>query len=162
MTIAVGDSLPAATLYEMTADGPKGVPSAEVLGQGTVAVFGVPGAFTPTCHMKHMPSFVAQADALRAKGVDSIVCITVNDPFVAKAWGDATGAPGAGIRVVGDATAEFVQAIGIHFDGAAVGLGIRAQRFSMLVKDGTVTALNTEEKPSDMDVTGAEKLLEAL
>ncbi|MEO1722489.1 MAG: peroxiredoxin [Pseudomonadota bacterium] len=162
MTIAVGDSLPATTFFEMTADGPKGVPSAEVLGQGTVAVFGVPGAFTPTCHMKHMPSFVAGADALRAKGVDSIVCVTVNDPFVAKAWADAAGAPGAGIRVVGDPAAEFAQASGISFDGSAVGLGIRAQRFSMLVKDGKVAALNTEEKPSDMDVSSAEKLLEAL
>ncbi|MEM7529141.1 MAG: peroxiredoxin [Pseudomonadota bacterium] len=162
MTIAVGDTLPEATFFEMTDEGPKGIPSNDVLGQGTVALFGVPGAFTPTCHMKHMPSFVAQADALRAKGVDAIVCVTVNDPFVVGEWAKSTGAPAAGIRVVGDPTAAFVDALGISFDGAVVGLGTRAQRFSMLVKDGKVAAVNVEEAPSDMDVTSAEALLAAL
>lgn len=162
MSIAVGDRLPEATLYEMTADGPKPVESAAVFGSGTVAIFGVPGAFTPTCHLKHMPSFVANADALRAKGVDAIVCVTVNDPFVAKAWAEATGADKAGIRVLGDATAAFVNALGITFDGSVVGLGTRAMRFSMVAKDGTVTFLASEDAPPAMDATSAEKMLEVL
>ncbi|MEM9782103.1 MAG: peroxiredoxin [Pseudomonadota bacterium] len=162
MAISVGDTLPEATLYEMTADGPGPVQASEAMGSGTVAVFGVPGAYTPTCHLKHMPSYVANADALRSKGVDSIVCITVNDPFVAKAWAEATGADAAGIRVLGDATAALTTAMGIGFDGSAVGLGTRAMRFSMLLKDGKVAAFSSEDKPSDMDVTSAEKLLEAL
>ncbi|MEM6488672.1 MAG: peroxiredoxin [Pseudomonadota bacterium] len=162
MSIAVGDTLPEATFYEMTDEGPKAVPSAEVLGSGTVALFGVPGAFTPTCHLKHMPSFVANVAALKDKGVDSIVCVTVNDPFVTKAWAEATGAAAAGIRVVGDSTAAFAEALGISFDGAAVGLGTRAMRFSMLVRNGKVAFLAREDVPSDMDATSAEKMLEAL
>jgi cytochrome c peroxidase len=162
MTIAVGERVPEATLFEMTDDGPKPVQAGEVFGRGTVALFGVPGAYTPTCHMKHMPSYIANADALRGKGVDAIVCVTVNDPFVVKAWADATGASEAGIRVLGDPTATFVKAMGVDFDGSAVGLGPRAQRFSMLVKDGAVAAVNVEDKPSDMDATSAERLLEAV
>ncbi|MEM6679277.1 MAG: peroxiredoxin [Pseudomonadota bacterium] len=162
MTIAVGETLPETTLFEMTDEGPKGIASAEILGKGTVALFGVPGAFTPTCHLKHMPSFVQNIEALKAKGVDAVVCLTVNDPFVAKEWGEATGATAAGIRVVGDAAAAFAQATGLSFDGAAVGLGVRAQRFSMLIKDGVVAALNIEDAPSKMDVTSAEALLEQI
>ena len=162
MTIAVGDALPEATLFEMTDAGPTGVKSSEVLGTGTVALFAVPGAYTPTCHMKHMPSFIAQADALKAKGVDAIVCLTVNDPFVAKAWAEATGAEAAGIRVMGDPAAEMAKALGLDFDAAAVGLGVRAKRFSMVVKDGKVAVLNVEDAPSDMDATSAETLLAAL
>ncbi|MEL6208625.1 MAG: peroxiredoxin [Pseudomonadota bacterium] len=162
MTIAVGDALPEATLFEMTDEGPKGVPSAEALGSGTVALFGVPGAFTPTCHQKHMPSYIANAAALKEKGVDSIVCITVNDPFVAQAWAGATGADQAGIRVLGDPDAAFVGALGITFDGSVVGLGTRAMRFSMVVKDGKVAFVATEDAPPQMEATSAEKMLEAL
>ncbi|MEO0819766.1 MAG: peroxiredoxin [Pseudomonadota bacterium] len=162
MTIAVGETLPDATFFEMTDAGPAPVQSADVFAGKTVALFAVPGAFTPTCHMKHMPSFVANAEALKAKGVDAIVCVTVNDPFVAKAWGEATGATAAGIRVLGDPAAAFVEAMGLAFDGAAVGLGSRAQRFSMLVKDGKVAVLAVETAPSDMDATSAESLLAAM
>ena len=159
MTIEVGAKLPDAKLFEMTPDGPKAVPTSEIFGGKTVALFAVPGAFTPTCHLKHMPSFVENADALRAKGVDEIVCVTVNDPFVARAWREATGADQAGIRVMGDPTAAFVGALGLDFDGSAAGLGKRAQRFSALVKDGTVTALNVEDAPSKAEATKAEVLL---
>jgi cytochrome c peroxidase len=162
MTIEVGAKLPDAKLFEMTADGPKALATADVFGGKTVALFAVPGAFTPTCHLKHMPSFVQNADALRAKGVDEIVCVTVNDPFVARAWAEATGADKAGIRVLGDATAEFVTALGLGFDGAAVGLGTRAQRFSAIVKDGAVVSLNVEDAPSKAEITKAEVLLEQL
>ncbi|MEL6197616.1 MAG: peroxiredoxin [Pseudomonadota bacterium] len=162
MSIAVGDTLPEATLFELTGDGPKPVESNAVFGQGTVAVFGVPGAFTPTCHQKHMPSFIANAEALRGKGVDAIVCVTVNDPFVAGAWAEATGADKAGIRVLGDPTAAFVSALGITFDGAVVGLGTRAMRFSLVAKDGKVTFVATENAPPEMEATSAEKMLAAL
>ena len=162
MTISVGDRLPEATLFEMTADGPAKVVSRDVFSGRTVAMFGVPGAFTPTCHTKHMPSFVDNADALRAKGVDEIVCLSVNDPFVTKAWGEATGATAKGIRILGDSDASFVKAMGLDFDGGAVGLGPRSRRFSMIVKDGTVAVLNVEETPSQAEATKAEKLIDAL
>lgn len=159
MAISPGDKMPEATLFEMTADGPKGVPSAEVFAGKTVAVFGVPGAYTPTCHMKHMPSFIENAEALKAKGVDEIVCVAVNDPFVLKAWSDATGAEGAGIRCMGDATAEMAKGMGLDFDGSGAGLGTRTRRFSALVSDGTVKAVNVEDAPGKMDVTDAATLL---
>ena len=159
MTIAVGEKLPATTLFEMTPDGPKKVQAADLFQGKTVALFAVPGAFTPTCHMKHMPSFVENAEALRAKGVDEIICVTVNDPFVASAWAKATGADAAGIRVLADPTASFVGDCGLSFDGAAVGLGMRAQRFSAVVKDGTIVTLNVEDAPSKAEATKADVLL---
>ncbi|MDT8343883.1 MAG: peroxiredoxin [Thermohalobaculum sp.] len=159
MTIAVGDTLPDGTLFEMTPDGPKAVPVAEVFGGRTVALFAVPGAFTPTCHNKHMPSFVENAAALKAKGVDEIICLTVNDPFVARAWGEATGADKAGIRLLCDADASFVTAMGLSFDASGAGLGHRAQRFSAVVRDGKLASLNLEDAPSKAEVTKADVLL---
>ena len=162
MTISVGDRLPEATLFELTEDGPAQVASAGVFEGKTVALFGLPGAFTPTCHKSHMPGFVAAADALRAKGIDEIVCLTVNDPHVAAAWGRATGAEAAGIRVIGDSLAELTKAMGLDFDGSVRGLGVRCQRFSALVRDGEITALNVEPAPGQPTCTAAEVLLDQI
>ena len=162
MTISVGDRLPAATLFELTDQGPAQVASADVFGAGTVALFGVPGAFTPTCHKAHLPGFVAAADALRAKGVDAIVCLTVNDPHVAAEWGRVTGATAAGIRIVADSLAELTRAMGLEFDGSARGLGVRCQRFSALVRDGEIVVLNIEPGPGPPTCSAAEILLDQI
>ena len=162
MTISVGDRLPEATLFEMTDDGPAQVASADVFAGKTVALFGLPGAFTPTCSKNHMPGFVAAADELRAKGIDEIVCITVNDPHVTAAWGRVTGAEAAGIRVLGDSLAELTRAMGLDFDGSARGLGIRCKRFSALVRDGEVAILNLEPARGLPTCTTAEVLLDQI
>lgn len=145
MPIAVGDRLPEAALIEMTGKGPAPVSISDLTKGRRIAMFAVPGAFTPGCHHKHMPSFVASAADLSAKGVDDIVCLSVNDPFVMKAWGDATGANEAGIRMMADADGSFTAAIGLDFSAAPVGLLGRSQRYSMLVEDGEVKILNVDE-----------------
>lgn len=162
MTISVGDRLPDATLFELTDQGPTRVPSADVFTGKTVALFGLPGAFTPTCHKSHMPGFVATAPALRAKGVDEVVCVTVNDPFVAAEWGRATGATAAGIRVIGDSLAELTKAMELEFDGSARGLGVRCQRFSALIRDGEVAILNLEDAPGQATCSTGEVLLDQI
>lgn len=162
MTITVGQRLPEATLFELTEQGPQTVKTTDLFAGKTVALFGVPGAFTPTCHRAHMPSFVATADRLRAKGVEEIVCVAVNDPFVLNEWRRATEADKAGIRVLGDPLAEFTRAMGLDYDGSARGLGVRCRRFSALVRDGMVAVLNIEEAPGQAICSTGEVLVDQI
>ena len=159
MTIEIGQKLPEATLIEMGAEGPAEVSVADLTAGRKVALFAVPGAFTPTCHAKHVPSFIEAADDLRAKGIDDIVCVSVNDPFVMKAWGEATGAAGAGIRMMSDAGSGFTKAIGLDFSAPPVGLIDRSQRYSMFVEDGEVKQLNIEGSPGEAIASLGDALL---
>lgn len=162
MTIAVGERIPEATLYEMTDEGPKAVKASELFAGRRVVLVGVPGAFTPTCHAKHLPGYVQKADEFRARGVDDVICLTANDAFVCGAWAEATGAKAAGVRVIGDPNAELAAAMGLDIDLTARGLGRRFRRFAAIVEDGVVKALEIEENPGEVSNTAAEKLLAAL
>ncbi len=159
MTISTGDKLPAATLLQMGANGPEEVDLAARLKARKVVLFAVPGAFTPTCHSSHMPSFVRTKDQFAAKGVDEIICVSVNDPFIMGAWGEATGATAAGITMLGDADSAFTKSIGMDFDAPPAGLLGRSRRYAMLVEDGKVTKLHVEESPGVCEVSGGEALL---
>ena len=159
MPISHGDTLPDATLVQMGAEGPMQVKMSEKTKGRKVVVFAVPGAFTPTCHSAHVPSFVRTKGEFDAKGVDEIICVSCNDPFVMKAWGEATGATAAGNTMLGDASSEFTKAIGMDFDAAPAGLMARSKRYAMLVEDGKVTLLQAEESPGVCDVSGGESLL---
>ena len=161
MAVSAGDKMPSVTFKMLTADGLTDVPSDDYFGGKKTALFAVPGAFTPTCSAKHVPSFLAQADALKAKGVDQIACVSVNDAFVMKAWGADTGA-GDTIDMLADGNGEFARATGLTLDARGFGLGERTTRFSMIVDDGTITALNVEENPTEMVVSGAEHMLTQL
>ena len=161
MSIAVGDRLPAATLRVLTADGIDETTTDALFSGKTVALFAVPGAYTPTCHAKHVPGFLANLDALRAKGVDTVACLAVNDPFVLKAWAKDTDGEGK-ITFISDGNADFTKAIGMDLDVTAVGLGIRSKRYAMIVEDGVVKVLNIEDVPSSADISSAENLLKAL
>ena len=154
MTIAVGDRLPAATFKTMVDGAPVAVTTAEVFAGKTVALFAVPGAFTPGCSKTHLPGYLANHDAILAKGVDTIVCVAVNDVFVMDAWSKANDADGK-ILFLADGSADFTKAVGLTLDLSAGGLGLRSQRYSMIVKDGVVTDLTLEEKPGTIDLTGA-------
>jgi cytochrome c peroxidase len=159
MAISEGAQLPEATLTAMGENGPAAVPLAEKVKGRKVVIFAVPGAFTPTCHSAHVPSFMRTKDGFAAKGVDEIICVSVNDPFVMKAWGEATGAAAAGITMLADAGAEFTRAIGMNFDAPPAGLYARSRRYAMLVEDGTVTVLHVEESPGTCEISGGEALL---
>ncbi|CTQ48919.1 peroxiredoxin [Jannaschia donghaensis] len=162
MAISTGDTLPDAQLIRMGADGPETVSLAEIGVGKTIAVFAVPGAYTPTCSSAHVPSFIRTKGAFAAKGVDTIVCVAVNDPFVMKAWGEATGATAAGLHMLADADGSFTKAIGMDFDAPPAGLIGRSQRYAMLVDDGTVKALHVEESPGVCETSAGESLLEEL
>ena len=158
MTIAVGESLPNVKLMLVTADGPKPVQSKDYFAGKTVVLFGLPGAFTPTCHKNHLPGFIANEAAFRMKGVDAIAMTSVNDPFVLSAWSEATGASGH-IDFLADGGALFAKAVGLDIDLTERGLGVRSKRYSMLVKDGVVRELNIEPQPGVADLSAAEHIL---
>ncbi len=158
MAIKVGDTLPSATFRVMTAEGPKPKTSDEVFKGKKVALFAVPGAFTPTCNNLHLPGFLKNLDAFKAKGVDAVAVISVNDPFVMKEWAKAAGADGK-IDFLADGNAEFTKAVGMDFDGAGAGLGVRSKRYSMFVDNGVVKQLNVEDAPGKCDISGGEALL---
>ena len=156
MTISIGDKLPDVTLTKATADGPEKVQSGDYFKGKTVALFAVPGAFTPTCSARHLPGFVDKAAEFKAKGVDEIVATSVNDAFVLGAWNKASGSDD--VTMLADGNGELAEALGLAMDGSGFGMGKRSQRYSMLVKDGVVAQLNVE-KPGDFGASSAETLL---
>lgn len=162
MPISPGDTLPDATLTRLGDKGPEPVSIGDLTKGRKVVIFAVPGAFTPTCHSAHVPSFMRTKDKFAEKGVDEIVCVSVNDPFVMKAWGEATGAAAAGITMLSDAGSEFTKAIGMDFDAPPAGLIARSKRYAMLVEDGKVSVLNLEESPGACEISAGEGLLEAM
>ena len=161
MAIKVGDRLPNATFTTMTADGPKPQSTDDIFKGKKVVLFAVPGAFTPTCHKNHLPGFVQNADKIKAKGVDTIAVTGVNDVFVMDAWKKSTGADGK-VEFLADGAAAFAKAIGLSLDLSERGLGMRSQRYCMVVDDGVVKSLNIEDAPGKADISGAENLLKGL
>ena len=159
MTIATGDTLPDVKFIKVGESGPEPVQSSEYFAGKKVALFSVPGAFTPTCSAKHLPGFVEKADALKAKGIDEIVCTAVNDAFVMGAWNKAAGS--ADVTMLSDGNGDFVGALGLEMDGTGFGMGKRGQRFSMVVNDGVVEQLNVEA-PGEFKVSSADHMLEQL
>ncbi|MAN56075.1 MAG: peroxiredoxin [Paracoccus sp. (in: a-proteobacteria)] len=159
MSIQTGQTFPQGSLLRVGEKGPESVSTAE-LAEGRVALFGLPGAFTGTCTNAHMPSFVRTAPKFREKGIDRIVCLTVNDPFVAKAWSDATGAAEAGIEVLADADGSVTKALGLDFDAPPAGFYGRCKRFAALLRDGNVEAIDIEDAPGQCSVSAGESLLE--
>lgn len=157
MAIKVGDKLPEATFMTMGADGPKPMTTAEVFGGKKVALFAVPGAFTPTCHKTHMPGFVARMDELKKKGFDTVACTSVNDVFVMTEWAKATNADGK-VTMLADGAADFAKKIGLDMDLSARGLGVRSKRYAMAIDNGVVKVLNIEEQPGQVSASSAETL----
>jgi peroxiredoxin len=160
MTIKVGDTIPSVTIRQVTAEGPKEVNTAELFAGRTVVLFGVPGAFTPTCSAKHLPGFVTNAAALKAKGVDTIACVAVNDGFVMGAWAKEQGITDE-VVMLADGSADFTRALGLEMDLTARGLGVRCQRFALVARNGKVTYLAVEA-PGAFEVSKAEAILAAL
>lgn len=159
MSVEVGDRIPPVTLQHMSDGGPKEISTGELFGGKKVVLLAVPGAFTPTCSAAHLPGFVVNADAIKAKGVDDIVCTSVNDVFVMDAWGKAQNADA--IHMVADGSGDFASALGLEFDLTERGLGVRSQRYAMIVNDGVVEVLNLDE-PGKFEVSSAEAILEKL
>ncbi len=160
MTIAVGDKLPEATLVEMIGEGPAPRTTAEIFNGRKIALFSVPGAFTPTCSAKHLPGFVDQSKDFKAKGIDEIICIAVNDAFVMGAWGKSQNADSK-VSMLADGNGDFSKSLGLEMDGRAYGMGMRGQRFSMIVEDGVVTTLNVEG-PGEFHISSADHMLTQL
>ena len=159
MAIKEGDKLPEATMHTMKDGKPTAVSTADLFAGKKVVLFAVPGAFTPTCSMAHLPGYVVHADAIKAKGVDSIVCLSVNDAFVMDSWGKNSNAEE--LVMVGDGNGDFTRAVGLEMDGSGFGLGKRSQRYAMIVENGVVTKLAVEA-PGKLEVSKAEAILEAL
>ena len=160
MTIKIGDKVPAVTLRHLAPEGPKEITTDELFGGKKVVLFAVPGAYTRTCSQRHLPSYVSNAAALKAKGVDTIACVAVNDAFVMGAWGTEHEAGGK-VMMLGDGSGEFTKAMGLELDRIKEGMGIRSQRYAMLVENGVIKALNVE-KPGEYAVSSAEAMLEKL
>ena len=160
MTIKVGDKIPSATLMQMKDGGPKPVKTDDLFAGKKVVVFALPGAFTPTCSAKHLPGYVQNADALKAKGIDAIACVSVNDAFVMGAWGDQQKV-GDKVMMLADGNGDLTKALGLEMDGSRFGMGKRSQRFAMIVDNGVVKELNVEE-PGAFAVSSAEHVLTQL
>ncbi len=162
MAISVGDTLPQANLLRIGANGPETVALADLVNDRRVVIFAVPGAFTPTCSNEHMPSFVQHAEAFTAKGIDAIICVSVNDPYVMDVWGDSTGASKAGVTLLADSRAEFTKTIGMEFSDPTAGLFDRSARYSMYVENGVVKAIKVEDAPSVCNISSGGAILEQI
>ena len=161
MTIQIGDAMPAGNFSVMGTDGPEAVSSEELFSGKKVVLFSVPGAFTPSCTARHLPGYVDHADALRERGAETIACLAVNDVFVMSAWGRAGGADGK-VAMLADGNGEYARALGLELDATGFGMGMRGQRFSMIVDDGVVTHLNIEPAAGDVGISSAEAALDQL
>jgi glutaredoxin/glutathione-dependent peroxiredoxin len=162
VTISVGDTLPEVNLQRLGEAGPEQVSVADLTKGRKVVIFAVPGAYTPTCHSAHVPSFIRTKDAFAAKGVDEVICVSVNDPFVMKAWGETTGAANAGINMLADGTGAFTAALNMAFDAPPAGLMARSKRYALLAENGVVKVLHLEESPGACEISGGEALLAAI
>ena len=161
MTVKPGDKMPDAQLMHMSDAGPAPITTAELFDGKTVALFALPGAFTPTCSNQHLPGFIEKSEALRSAGVDTIICLSVNDAFVMGEWGEQQGAGGK-VMMVGDGNGELTEKLGLSMDGSGFGMGTRSLRYSMIVRDGTIETLNVEGNPGQAVDSGVENLLAQL
>jgi peroxiredoxin len=162
MTISKGDTLPAAQFLKMGDAGPEQIDLASLSDGQKIVIFGLPGAFTGTCSTIHLPGFMAARDALAAAGVDHVICVSVNDPFVMQAWDEQTGASTAGVTLLADAEGSFTKALGLDFTAPPVGLIGRSQRYSLVAENGVVTQLNVDENPGVCDLSAAQTVLDQL
>lgn len=161
-TVAEGDRLPEAKLLRKTAEGPEEVPLGPLLRGRRVVIFGLPGAFTPTCDAAHLPSFIRTAEAFRAKGIDEIVCVSVNDVHVMRLWGEMSGAEAAGITMLADSDGAFTRALGLEYSNRAFGMHGRSRRYALLAEDGVVTRLHLEQAPGVCELSAGEAMLATL
>lgn len=162
MSVKEGDPLPEASLVRLGADGPEAVRLGDLVGEGRAAIFAVPGAYTGVCTSAHVPSFIRTKEGFGEKGVETIICVAVNDPFVMRAWGESTGATAAGIQMLADPGGDFTRAMGMDFSAPPAGLFGRSRRYAMIIEDGRIVTLHPEESPGACDVSGGEALLATL